>query len=79
MRAANVFVEKRILIMILSPFRNLSIRMTFLLTNPVSDLVNPDCYNFRFSGNENLKNGLSNNAKGPGNHFFFFSKQTWRA
>lgn len=26
-----------------------------LSTNPVSDLVNPGCFNFHFSGNENLK------------------------
>ena len=30
-------------------------QVAFLLSNPVSDLVNPDCLNFHFSWNENLK------------------------
>jgi len=32
----------------------LELQVAFLLTKPVSDLVNPDCFNFSFSGDENL-------------------------
>ena len=38
--------------------------VAFLLPNPVSELVNPDCLDFRLSWNENLKKRLSNNDKG---------------
>ena len=30
-------------------------KVAFLLTNPFSDLVNPDCFNLCVSWNENLK------------------------
>ena len=52
-------------------------KVAFLLTNPVSDLVNPDCFNFRFSRNENLKIDYATTPRGLVT--ISFSKQTWRA
>jgi len=51
----------------------------FLLTNPVSDLVNPDYLNVHGSWNKNLKQSSgqrsSQNNKGPGNDLVL--KQRW--
>ena len=46
------------------------IKVAFLLTNLVSDLVNPDCLSVHVSWNKNLKKRLGHYDKGPGNHYF---------
>ena len=46
------------------------IKVAFLLTNPFSDLIDPDCLNLCVSWNKNLKNRSSHNDKAPGDHFF---------
>ena len=44
--------------------------VAFLLANPVSDLVNPDCLVFHVSWNKNLKKiFVPYNYEGPGKHF----------
>ena len=40
-------------------------QVPFLLTNPVSDLVNPDCLNVRVSWNENRKKDRGIKTRGP--------------
>ena len=50
-------------------------KVAYLLSNPVSDLVKPDCLNFHFSWNENLKE-IKQHRRGAWEPLFFETKMT---